>query len=196
MMPHFTTLFIGSYLEGVIVTACLLILLYLVYNRIRYRQYLFDKRLTARRGPGFSAQVMARLVGQQTERSLAAVVRTIVDERERLQQWVEQSVLQPHGENHCEPDVGAAAREAPVGDGNREAAREAAPKNRYAEIPQLAAAGKTTAEIAAAIERPLAEIELCLALARRRTARAVEGKTEKSAPTGKNFRLVPMRRVV
>jgi hypothetical protein len=196
MMLHFITLFIDSYREGAILTACLLILLYLLYNRIRYRQYVLDKRLDARQGPGFSAQVTARLVGQQTERSLAAVVRTIVDERERLQQWVEQNVLQTDDGNHCEPADGAAEREAPVGGDNREAARDAFRQNRYAEIPQLAAAGKTAAEIAAVIERPLAEIEFCLALARRRDARAVEGKTEKFAPAGKNFRLVPMRRVV
>lgn len=196
MMLHFITFFIDSYREGAILTACLLILLYLLYNRIRYRQYVLDKRLAARQGPGFSAQVTARLVGQQTERSLAAVVRTIVDERERLQQWVEQNVLQTDDGNHCEPADGAAEREAPVGGDNREAARDAFRQNRYAEIPQLAAAGKTAAEIAAVIERPLAEIEFCLALARRRDARAVEGKTEKFAPAGKNFRLVPMRRVV
>jgi hypothetical protein len=195
-MPHLTTLFIGSHLEGAIVTVCLLILFYLVYNRIRYRKYLLDKPLTGRRGPGFSAQVMARLVGQQMERSLAAVVRTIVDERERLQQWVEQSVLQSDDQNRCEPAYGAAEQEAPAGGDNREAAGDAAPQSRYAEIPQLAAAGKTAAEIATTIDRPLAEIELCLALARRRAARAVEGKTEKFAPAGKNFRLVPMRRVV
>jgi len=196
MILHFTTLFIDSYREGIILTACLLILLYLLYNRIRFRQYVLDKRLTARQGPGFSAQVMARLVDQQTERSLAAVVRTIVDERERLQQWVEQSVLQSDGENLCEPAGCTAAQEASSEGDNWEAAREASPQNRYAGIPQLAAAGKTAAEIAAAIERPLAEIELCLALARRRAARAVEEKPEKFAPPGKNFRLVPMRRVV
>jgi hypothetical protein len=196
MMLHFITLFIDSYREGAILTACLLILLYLLYNRIRYRQYVLDKRLAARRGPGFSAQVTARLVGQQTERSLAAVVRTIVDERERLQQWVEQNLLQTDDGNHCEPADGAAAREAPAGGDNREAARDTFPQNRYAEIPQLAAVGKTAAEISAVIERPLAEIEFCLALERRRAARAVEGKTEKFAPAGKNFRLVPMRRVV
>lgn len=196
MILHFTTLFIDSYREGVILTVCLLILLYLLYNRIRHRQYVLDKRLTARQGPGFSAQVMARLVGQQTERSLATVVRTIVDERERLQQWVEQSVLQSDDENHCEPLGCTAVQDAPSDSDNREAARDATPQNRYAGIPQLAAAGKTAAEIAAAIERPLAEIELCLALARRRAARAVEEKTEKFAPAGKNFRLVPMRRVV
>jgi C4-dicarboxylate-specific signal transduction histidine kinase len=196
MILHFTTLFIDSYREGVILTVCLLILLYLLYNRIRFRQYVLDKRLTARQGPGFSAQVMARLVSQQTERSLAAVVRTIVDERERLQQWVEKSVLQSDDENHCEPAGCTAALEASSGGDNREAAREASAQNRYAGIPQLAAAGKTAAEIAVAIERPLAEIELCLALARRRAARAVEEKPEKFAPPGKNFRLVPMRRVV
>jgi hypothetical protein len=196
MILHFTTLFIDSYREGVILTVCLLILLYLLYNRIRHRQYVLDKRLTTRQGPGFSAQVMARLVGQQTERSLAAVVRTIVDERERLQQWVEQSVLQPDGENHCELADCAAEQNAPAGGDSQEAARDALPQNRYDRIPQLAAAGKTAAEIAVAIERPLAEIELCLALARRRAARAVEEKTEKFAPAGKNFRLVPMRRVV
>ena len=196
MILHFSTLFIDSYREGVILTVCLLILLYLLYNRIRFRQYVLDKRLTARQGPGFSAQVMARLVSQQTERSLAAVVRTIVDERERLQQWVEKSVLQSDDENHCEPAGCTAALEASSGGDNREAAREASAQNRYAGIPQLAAAGKTAAEIAVAIERPLAEIELCLALARRRAARAVEEKPEKFAPPGKNFRLVPMRRVV
>ena len=196
MILHFTTLFIDSYREDVILTVCLLILLYLLYNRIRFRQYVLDKRLTARQGPGFSAQVMARLVDQQTERSLAAVVRTIVDERERLQQWVEKSVLQSDDENHCEPAGCTAAQEASSGGDNREAAREASTQNRYAGIPQLAAAGKSAAEIAAAIERPLAEIELCLALARRRAARAVEEKPEKFAPPGKNFRLVPMRRVV
>ena len=196
MMLHFTTFFIDSYREGAVLAACLLILLYLLYNRIRYRQYVLDKQLTARQGPGFSAQVTARLVGQQTERSLAAVVRTIVDERERMLKWVEQNVLQPDDGNHCVPADCAAAQEAPAGGDKREAARDAFPQNRYAEIPQLAAAGKTAAEIAAAIERPLAEIEFCLALARRRAARAVEGKTEKFAPAGKNFRLVPMRRVV
>jgi hypothetical protein len=196
MILHFTTLFIDSYREGVVLTVCLLILLYLLYNRIRFRQYVLDNRLAARQEPGFSAQVMARLVDQQTERSLAAVVRTIVDERERLQQWVEQSVLQSGGEDLCEPVGCAAAQEASSGGDNREAAREASPQNRYAGIPQLAAAGKTAAEIAAAIERPLAEIDLCLALARRRAARAVEEKPEKFAPPGKNFRLVPMRRIV
>jgi hypothetical protein len=196
MILHFTTPFIGSYREGLISTVCLLILLYLLYNRIRFRQYLLDKRLTARQGPGFSAQVMARLVDQQTERSLAAVVRTIVDERERLQQWVEQSVLQSDGENHCEPDPCTVAQEGSRGGDKPEAARDASPQNRYAEIPQLAAAGKTAAEIGAALERPLAEVELCLALARRRAARAVDAKAEKFAPPGKNFRLVPMRRIV
>lgn len=196
MILHFITLFIDSYREEVILTACLLILLYLLYNRIRYHQYVLDKRLTERQGPGFSAQVMARIVGQQTERSLAAVVRTIVDERERLQQWVEQSLLRSGDENHCKPADCPATPEVPAGGDNRGAARDAFPQNRYAQIPQLAAAGKTAAEIAAAIKRPLAEIELCLALARRRAARAVEGKTEKIAPAGKNFRLVPMRRVV
>jgi hypothetical protein len=196
MILHFTTLFIESYREEVILTACLLILLYLLYNRIRYRQFVLDKRLTAPRGPGFSAQVMARVVGQQTERSLAAVVRTIVDERERLQQWVEQSLLQSDDENPCELVDGETAPEAPAGEDRQAVVRDAFPQNRYARIPQLAAAGKTAAEIAAAIERPLAEIEFCLALARRRAARAVDGKTEKFAPAGKNFRLVPMRRVV
>ena len=196
MILHFTTLFIDSHREGAILTVCLLILLYLLYNRIRFRQYVLDKRLTARQGPGFSTQVMARLVDQQTERSLAAVVRTIVDERERLQQWVEQSVLQSDGEVLCEPAGCAAAQEASSGGDNREAAREASPQNRYAGIPQLAADGKTAAEIAAAIERPLAEIELCLSLARRRAARTVEEKPEIFAPPGKNFRLVPMRRIV
>ena len=196
MILRFTTLFLDSYREEIILTACVLILLYLLYIRIRIRQYVLDKRLTARQGPGFSAQVMARLVGQQTERSLAAVVRTIFDERERLQQWVEQSVLQSDNENHYEPVDCMAAQVSPIGGDNPEAARAAAPQNRYAEIPQLAVTGKTTAEIAAAIERPLAEIELCLALARRRAARAVERKTEKFAPAGKNFRLVPVRRIV
>ncbi|RPJ73469.1 MAG: hypothetical protein EHM15_06945, partial [Desulfobacteraceae bacterium] len=101
-MAHLIPVFIDSYQQAAVVTACLLILVYLVYNRVRYRQYLFDQRLTARRGPCFSAQVMARLVGQQTERSLAAVVRTIVEERERLQQWVEQSVLPSDTENPSE----------------------------------------------------------------------------------------------
>lgn len=196
MMLHFTALFIDSYREGVILTVCLLILLYLLHNRIRFRQYVLDKRLTAQQGPGFSAQVMARLVDQQTERSLAAVVRTIVDERERLKQWVEQSVLQSDDENHREPAGCTAAQEASSGGDNREVVRDASPRNRYAGIPQLAAAGKTAAEIAALIERPLAEIELCLALARRRAARAVAEKPEKFAPPGKNFRLLPMRRVV
>ena len=142
MMLHFNTFFIDSYREGAVLAACLLILLYLLYNRIRYRQYVLDKRLTARQGPGFSAQVTARLVGQQTERSLAAVVRTIVDERERMLKWVEQNVLQPDDENHCVPADCAAPQEAPAGGDNREAARDAFPQNRYAEIPQLAAAGK------------------------------------------------------
>jgi hypothetical protein len=139
---------------------------------------------------------MARVVSQQTERSLAAVVRTIVDERERLQQWVEQSLLRSDDESHCEPADCLVEPEVPAGGDNREAARDAFPQNRYAQISQLVAAGKTAAEISAAIKRPLAEIELCLALARRRAVREVEGKTEKFAPAGKNFRLVPMRRVV
>lgn len=192
-MAHLFPVFIGSYQQAAVVTACLLILVYLVYNRVRYRQYLFDQRLTARRGPGFSAQVMARLVGQQTERSLAAVVRTIVDERERLQQWVEQSMLPSDTEN---PSEQTDRPEAPLNRGDREAAGGAGAQNRYAQIPQLAATGKSAAEIAAAIDRPLAEIELSLTLARRRAARAADEKTEKLAPAGKNFRLVPMRRVV
>jgi hypothetical protein len=196
MILHFATLFIDSYREGAIFTVCLLVLLYLLYNRIRFRQYVLDERLTGRQGPGFSAQVMARLVGQQTERSLAAVVRTIVDERERLHQWVEQSVLGSDGENLCEPAGCTSAQEASSEGDCREAAREASPQNRYAGIPQLAAAGKTAVEIAAAVERPVAEVELCLALARRRAARTVSGKPEKFAPSGKNFRLVPMRRIV
>ncbi|MFZ0611437.1 MAG: hypothetical protein WAM73_04295 [Desulfobacterales bacterium] len=194
-MPYFITIFFDSYREGIIVAACLLMLVYLACNRIRYRQYVLDRRLAPAAGPGFSAQVMARMVGQQTEKSLAAVVRTIVDERERLQQWVEESVLRAEGQSAGEPAVGPAQPETPPAD-NREAVRDDCPPNRYAEIPHLAESGRTPGEIAAAIDRPLAEVEFYLALARRRSARAVEEKPEKFAAPGKNFRLVPMRRVV
>ncbi len=194
-MPHFITVFIDSYREGFVVAACLLMLVYLACNRIRYRQYVLDRRLAPEAGPGFSAQVMARMVGQQTEKSLAAVVRTIVDERERLQQWVEGSVVRAEDRSAGEPDAGRAQPEAPPAD-NHAAVRDACRPDRYARIPQLAEAGRTPREIAAAIDRPLAEVEFYLALARRRSARAAEEKPEKFAAPGKNFRLVPMRRVV
>lgn len=195
MMPSFITFFSDSWREGFVVTVCLLMLVYLAYNRIRYHQYVLDRRLTAQRGPGFSAQVMARMVGQQTERSLTTVVRAIVDERERLQQWVEESVLQAEGQDPGEPADDRVAPETPPVV-SLEAVRDVCPSHRYAEVPQLAEDGKTPTEIAAAIGRPLAEVELCLAVARRRAARVTEEKTEKIAAAGKNFRLVPMRRVV
>ncbi|MGB8425333.1 MAG: hypothetical protein WCD88_06095 [Desulfobacterales bacterium] len=194
-MPYYIAIFIDSYREGFIVVACLLMLVYLAGNRIRYRQYLLDRRLAPPTGPGFSAQVMARMVGQQTEKSLAAVIRTIVDERARLRQWVEESMLRAEGRSTGEPAAGRALPETPPAE-HPEVVGQDCPPHRYAKIPQLAESGQTPRQIAAAIDRPLAEVEFYLALARRRSARAAEEKPEKLAALGKNFRLVPMRRVV
>jgi hypothetical protein len=180
----------GPILDLAVVSLCGIIILYLVYNRIKYRQLLLDDRLITSYRSDFSAEVITRMIGQQTEKSFATLVRAIYNERDRLQNWAEQSLL-PAGETLF-------VSESPTMNDSSEptdfTCTESA-GNRYLEISKLASAGMGVGEIATVVKRPQAEIELYLSLERRKVANGDETGSENIAPRGKNFRLISGNRV-
>ena len=180
----------GPILDLAGVTLCAVIIVYLVYNRIKYRQLLLDDRLITSYRSDFSAEVITRMIGQQTEKSFATLVRAIYTERDRLQSWAEQSLL-PAGETLF-------VSEGPARNDSSEptdfTCTESA-QNRYLEISKLASAGMGVGEIAAVVKRPQAEIELYLSLERRKVANGDETGSENIASRGKNFRIISGNRV-
>ena len=180
----------GPILDLAGVTLCVIIIVYLVYNRIKYRQLLLDERLISSYQSDFSAEVITRMIGQQTEKSFATLVRAVYNERERLQNWAEKSLL-PAGETLFVSE-GPDSQESsePTDFTCTESAG-----NRYLEISKFAAAGMGVGEIATIVKRPQAEIELYLSLERRKVANGDESGTENIAPQGKNFRLISGNRV-
>lgn len=180
----------GSIIDLAALALCGLVIVYLVFNRIKYRQLLLDERLVSNFRTDFSAEVITRMIGQQTEKSFATLVRAIYNERERMQNWAEKSLL-PAGETLFVSDApGSDHSEAP----NELACAESA-ENRTFEISKLAAAGMGASEIAAVVKRPQAEVDLCLSLERRRVVNGDESGAENIAPRGKNFRLITGSRV-
>jgi hypothetical protein len=180
----------GTILDLAGITLCGLIIVYLVFNRIKYRQLLLDERLVSNFRTDFSAEVITRMIGQQTEKSFATLVRAIYNERERMQNWAEKSLL-PAGETlFVSEEPGSNHSQA----SNDLAGAESA-DNRYLEISKLAAAGMGASEIAAVVKRPQAEVDLCLSLERRRVVNGDESGAENIAPRGKNFRLIAGSRV-
>ena len=180
----------GPILDLAGITLCVIVIAYLVYNRIKYRQLLLDDRLITSNRTDFSAEVITRMIGQQTEKSFATLARAIYNERERLQNWAEKSLL-PAGETLF-------VSEKPVSQDSLETTdftcTESA-ESRYLEISKLAAAGMGIGEIATVVKRPQAEIELYLSLERRKVANGDESGTENIAPRGKNFRLISGNRL-
>jgi hypothetical protein len=130
------------------------------------------------------------MIGQQTEKSFATLVRAIYNERERLQNWAEQSLL-PAGETlFVSEGPGSQDLSEPTDFSCTESAED-----RYSEISKLAVAGMGVGEIATIVKRPLAEIELYLSLERRKVANGDETGSEIIAPRGKNFRLISGNRL-
>ena len=180
----------GPLLDLAAAALCGLIICYLVYNRFKYRQLLLDERLATRFRSDFSAEVIPRMIGQQTAKSFDTLVRAIYNERDRLQNWAEESLL-PAGETlFVSEGPGSEDGSTPTEYTCTESAED-----RYLEISKLAAAGMGVAEIAAVIKRPQAEVELYLSLERRKVANGDETGTENIAPQGKNFRLISGNRV-
>lgn len=180
----------GPILDLAGVTLCGLVIVYLIYNRIKYRQLLLDERLITSIRSDFSAEVITRMIGQQTEKSFSTLVRAIYNERERLQSWAEQSLL-PAGETlFVSEGPGSQDLSEPTDFSCTESAED-----RYIEISKLAAAGMGVGEIATIVKRPLAEIELYLSLERRKVANGDESGSENIAPRGKNFRLISGNRL-
>lgn len=179
----------GPILDVVAIALCAAIIAYLVYNRIKYRRFLLDERLVSPFRSDFSAEVITRMIGQQTEKSFAALVRAIYNERERLQQWAEESLL-PAGETLFDSGHPESGNQPPPADSSSAAPAE----NARLEMTRLAAAGMGTAEIAAVVKKSQAEVELYLSLDRRRVVNGDEGGAENFTPQGKNFRLISGRR--
>ncbi len=180
----------GPILDLAGITLCAMIIVYLVVNRIKYRQFLLDDRLVSNFRSDFSAEVITRMIGQQTENSFAAIVRAIYNERERLQNWAQESLLAAGetlfvSESPC-------SQEAPATNDLTDAESAAI---RYQEIAKLAAAGMGVNEIASVVKRPQAEIDLCLSLERRRVVNGDDAPAENIASRGKNFRLISGNRV-
>ena len=175
----------GTLLDLAGISLCGLIIIYLLCNRIKYRQLLLDERLVSNFRTDFSAEVIARMIGQQTEKSFATLVRAIYNERERMQNWAEESLLAAGETLFVSEGLGSGVSMAP----NDLAGAEPV-ENRALEISKLAAAGMGPTEIAAVVKRPLAEVDLCLSLERRRVVNGDETGTENIAPRGKNFRLI------
>lgn len=180
----------GPILDLAGVALCVVMVGYLIYNRVKYRQLLLDERLVSQFRSDFSAEVITRMIGQQTEKSFATLVRAIYNERERLQCWAEQSLL-PAGETLFASGKHAKVVEA---DSNDTAGSQST-EDVYRQMSKLASSGKGSIEIAAVLKRPQAEVELCLSVERRRVVNGEDTGPENMSPRGKNFRLISGSRV-
>jgi hypothetical protein len=154
-------------LDGIQILLCVLILFYLVRNRLKT-----NRAARANRGrtdlPDFTRVLLLEAARQQVEDALDAVVRRVEDERLRLQDVLTEPGLQPQPGMreaappvHGRPDESTACLAAPN-----------AELRPYGAIAGLSVGGLGSRQIAETLKLPVGEVELVLQL-QRAASRAV-----------------------
>ena len=160
-------------LDGIGIILCLLLICYLIYNRVKYGRMLC--------GPDpvqdFGDQMTRCMVTQHSRRALTAVMAKVIEELQWLEKGPENEALA--GEL---PPLGIDPQRADSDQwgGNDPGARtsENLPHELVAAVSSLIETGMGILEISRSVQRPVAEIELCAWLAQNRN------RLRKDAETG------------
>jgi len=160
-------------LDGIGIILCLLIICYLIYNRVKYGRMVCGPDA----GHNFQDQVTRCMVAQQSRRALTAVMAKVIEELQSLEKETKNEALAgalPPLENDPQR-----ADSDPWG-GNDPSARtsENLPHELVAAVSGLIETGMGILEISRSVQRPVAEIELCAWLAHNRN------RLHKNAETG------------
>ena len=145
----------GTILDGIGITLCVLIIGYLICNRVKYGRMVrqVEKR------QDFGNQVIGSMVSQQIRDLLISVMEKVESELHPLEGPTLETT------RGVRPVSGQAVLSA--GDRSRQA-RADTQNEAVSAVSRLVAAGMGLSDISRSVRRPLAEVELCAWLGRHR----------------------------
>ena len=139
---------------------CGLILLFLIRNRIIFKQWVLKEPL-GEKSSGFNTQFVVEALRQQTELAFSHILESIEKERQTLHAYFElrdthlaSGLLRSPTSGHIEPVSGTEVSNSDVAD------------EIYSEIENLADQGLSLADISEKLSVPRAEVDLVLKLRR------------------------------
>ena len=149
-------------LDVVGIVLCCLIIVYLIYNKIKYRQLLIDARLKSTEG-SFNTQVLYHLIKQLADQAFASICDSVDQERQSFIQQIENQAMR--NSQYARPKPAYYPFQSRTVDNFP----DDVPKNEsdhqaYAQVLDLAAVGLTIRQISEQLHIPPAEIELFLKL--------------------------------
>ena len=138
------------------------IIIYLLYNKIKYRRLLIDARSTER-GTAPQADITHQMVKQQVERILYLVSGTVANELMVLKEMTAAEGIMRYQTRTPTTGIGPGQRSDTQSDllGPPSVGFEPDP---YVEVGQMSQDGLSPQQIAEKVKLPLAEIELLLKL--------------------------------
>jgi hypothetical protein len=161
-MAFYRTIDWATALDVAGILLCCLIIIYLFYNKIKYRRFLNDAPITGR-GPDVKADITCKMVKQQVDRILYLVSGTLASELMILKEMttaegvMSDATLRPVNGSGSNPESDTKCDllgTVPVG----------CEPDPYVEVTQLSRDGLSPQQIAEKIKLPLGEIELLLKL--------------------------------
>ena len=161
-MIYHNSVFWVTILDVVGIVLCFLIIVYLIYNKIKYRQLIIDARLNSTEGK-FNTQVLYHLMKQLADQAFASISDSVHQERQSFAQLIENQALINSRYAGPEPAynpfqsriVNTYPDDAPKIESDHEA---------YAQVLHLASVGLTIRQISEQLNIPAGEIELFLKL--------------------------------
>ena len=143
---------------------CCFIIIYLLYNKFKYRRLLMDARLT-NHGTNFKADITHQMVKQQAERILCLVSGTLANELMILKEMTAAEGIMPYQTRT--PATGSWPSQ---GSDTQSGLLDPPPigfePDPYVEVTQLSQDGLSPQQIAEKVKLPQGEIELLLKLYR------------------------------
>jgi hypothetical protein len=141
---------------------CGLIIIYLLYNKIKYRHLLIDARLIDP-GTAFKADLTQQMVKQQAERILYLISGELANELMVLKDMTTAGKIMPEGTRTPASRSGTSQR-SDTPSGLLDPTPVGFEHDPYVEVTQLSKDGLSPHQIAEKVKLPLGEIELLLKL--------------------------------
>jgi hypothetical protein len=149
-------------LDGVGIVLCCLIIVYLIYNKIKYRQLIIDDRLKSPEGK-FSTQVLCHLMKQLADQAFASISDSVDQQRQSFTQLIENQVM--INSQYAGPKPAYFPFQSRIVDTYPDSAPKiVSDREAYAQVLNLATVGLTIRQISEQLNIPPAEIELFLKL--------------------------------
>jgi hypothetical protein len=149
--------------DGIELLLCAVILACLVHNKLKHKRLMPDPAFQGN-PPVFSQEVRLQALRQQAEQALASIRAAVEAEQAKLHHLLGAADPPRPIEERAEAEI--AAENVPFRLGNGDLAVPASLRSRFGGLPELAARGLTTRQMAAQTQLPAGEIELALKLQR------------------------------